>query len=53
MIEIWMPVTANIILIMLGLVFVVGGGNAPSRFIGMIAVVIAVLSLLANTGVLK
>jgi len=53
MIEMWMPVVANIILIMLGMVFVVGGGNTFSRLVGMIAVLVAVLSLLFNTGVLK
>jgi len=53
MIESWMPITANVILILLGLVFAIGGANAPSRFIGVIAVVVAALSLAANTGVLK
>lgn len=53
MIESWMPIAANVILILLGLVFTIGGANAPSRFIGVIAIVIGVLSLAANTGVLK
>jgi len=53
MIESWMPITANVILILLGLVFAIGGANAGSRFIGVVSIVVAVLSLLANIGVIK
>jgi len=53
MVEIWMPITANILLILMGLIFTIGGANAPSRFIGVICIVVAVLSLLANTGVIN
>jgi hypothetical protein len=53
MVEMWMPVTANVLLILMGLVFTVGGANGFSRFIGVICIVIAVLSLLANIGVIK
>ena len=53
MVESWMPITANVILILLGLVFAIGGANAGSRFIGVVSIVVAVLSLLANIGVIK
>ena len=53
MIELWMPIVANVLLALLGVVFVLGGANTFSRFVGMVAVLVAVLSLAANTGVLK
>lgn len=53
MIESWMHITANMLLVMMGMIFVVGGANTPSRIIGVICVLVAVLSLLANTGVIK
>lgn len=53
MVEVWMPITANVLLIMMGLIFTIGGANGPSRFIGVVCVVIAALSLAANIGILK
>lgn len=52
MVELWMPVVANVLLILMGLIFVAGGANIPSRVLGATCLVIAVLSLLANLGVI-
>jgi len=48
MVELWMPITANILLFLMGLLFTVGGANGPSRFLGTLCVAVAVLSLFAN-----
>jgi hypothetical protein len=37
----------------MGLLFTIAGANGATRFIGVIGIVIAVLSLFANIGVLK
>lgn len=52
MVEVWMPITANILLILMGLIFTAGGANVPSRFLGGVCLVIGALSLAANTGVI-
>lgn len=49
----WLPIIANVLLALLGAVFVFGGANTFSRFVGLCAVLVAVLSLAANTGVLN
>lgn len=53
MIEVWMPITANVILFLMGLLFVAGGANTMTRMFGVIGIVISVVSLLFNVGVLK
>jgi hypothetical protein len=53
MIELWMPVTANVLLMVMGLLFTIAGQNHQSRFVGVICVIVAVLSLLANIGVFR
>lgn len=52
MVELWMPITANVLLIIMGLIFTMGGVNGVSRLLGVVCVVVAILSLLGNTGVI-
>lgn len=51
MVESWMPIVANTLLFVMGLLFVLGGSNVPSRVIGVVCVIIAALSIVANVGV--
>ena len=52
MVESWMPITANILLFLMGLIFTAGGANVPSRLLGAACVVVSVLSLFANLGLI-
>ena len=51
MTESWMPIMANTLLFLMGLIFVLGGANVPSRVIGVVCVIVAALSIVANVGV--
>ena len=51
MVESWMPIVANTLLFLMGLIFVLGGANTPSRVVGVVCVIIAALSIVANVGV--
>lgn len=50
MINTWMPIVANCILMAMGLLFILGGANIPSRTLGVVAFTVGVLSLVANLG---
>jgi len=52
MVESWMPIVANTLLFLMGLLFVFGGSNTPSRFIGLVCVIVSALSIAANMGVI-
>lgn len=53
MFEMWMPLVSNVLLLLFGFVFTLGGGNTFSKCMGILALIVSVLSLAVNTGILK